>query len=304
MSFIFSVLLNRQPLPAAFAIIYLQKGAKAVKIYIDVLIVTNTLLTSLLLKCISCLLHTKITGRRGAIASIIGGAASLLALMIPENRFEALILTVIKLIVSAIIPAIAFKAKKAQDLLKLFFMYLSASIVFAGVCVLIWKTGSARVIYINALTVYFDLSLGVLALSATGSYLLLWGFELIQRKNAFTHKSYHLLIKIENLELLIPAVADTGNTLSDFFSGLPVVIICSDELYDHFELDREEALFDKGFHLIPYKTINGDGVLSVTTNATLTLIDNDKNHKAIEAAAGITLSSGPSRAIFNPCLAV
>lgn len=275
------------------------------KIYIDVLIITNIILNALFIKCISRLTHSKISGKRAGAASVFGGAGALIALLIPESRIEALLLTAARLIISLITVRLAFKIKKAEELLKYFFMYIAANFMFAGLCIILWKNGSSGIIYINALTVYIDIPLPWLLGAAVVTYLLLGIYEYLQRKSFSPSKRYRIIIKIENLEYCLPAVADTGNTLTDIFSGLPVVIICCNELYYHFSLDCEEIALGAGFHLIPYSTIHGDGTLNVTRNAAVRLIDSDRQEKELECCIAITKSTGQGeRAIFNPSLAL
>lgn len=56
------------------------------KIYIDVLVITNALISLIYLQCISRIVHQKIPALREAAACTFGGAGSLIA-MIHTNSF-------------------------------------------------------------------------------------------------------------------------------------------------------------------------------------------------------------------------
>ena len=282
-----------------------KEGAKGLKIYLDVLIITNICLTAVFIECTARLTHIRLSRKRSVISSLIGGISALLAILQAESFAEGVILSVIKLLSVLIIVLIAFNAKKADELIKYSFLYICSNLLFAGLCMLLWRFGSSRIILINTLTVYLDISLIKLMTAATVTYIAMTAYEYIQRKSFSPSKRYHILLKIENLEYYLPAIADTGNSLTDVFTGKSVVIIACDELYYHFELDREEIALETGFHCVPYSTINGEGLINVTDNASVIIIDNNNKQKPIDCAVGIIACSGSSsRAIFSPSLIV
>ncbi|MBQ6675691.1 MAG: sigma-E processing peptidase SpoIIGA [Ruminococcus sp.] len=273
------------------------------KIYIDVLIVTNILLNMIFIECTARLTHTKLSKKRTAAASLIGGISSLLVVLSAENMAEGVLLTALKLASIYMIILVSFGARDMRASIKYFFIYIVVNAVFIGVCILFWRFGSGRVVYFNTLTVYLDISLIKLMTGATVTYIALALYEYMQRKSFDINKSFHILIRMENLEYYLPAIADTGNSLTDAFTGKPVIIIISDELYYHFELDREEIALKTGFHCIPYSTINGDSIINVTDNARVTIIDSAMKQKSIDCAVGIlSCNKNKPRAIFNPSI--
>lgn len=275
------------------------------KIYLDVLIITNICLTAIFIECTARLTHVKLDKKRAVISSLLGGISSLLAVLQAESTFEGVIISAVKLFSIIIIVLISFNTKSPDKLIKYFFLYICSNLFFIGLCILLWRTGKGKVIYIKTLTVYLDISLMKLMLGATSTYIIITAYEYIQRKSFSPSKRYHVLLKIGNLEYYLPAIADSGNSLTDVFTGKPVVIIASSELYYHFELDREEIAFEMGFHCIPYSTINGDGLINVTDNASVIIIDNEKNKKSIDCAVGIvSCSEKNNRAIFSPSLII
>ncbi|MBR1749697.1 MAG: sigma-E processing peptidase SpoIIGA [Ruminococcus sp.] len=275
------------------------------KIYLDILVITNICITLIFTLCLSKLTHIRIKRKDMILSSLIGGISSLLALLRPESSIEGLFLWILKLISIALIVMISLRPDDIEREIKYIFLYILANIIFGGICVLLWSTGSAKVIFVNTLTIYLDISLIKLIVATIVTYIILTLYEFLQRKSFDPNKKYRLLLRIDKLEYMLPAVADTGNSLTDAFTGKPVVIICCDELYYHFQLDREEIALRTGFHCIPYSTINGSGLINVTDKAYVEIIDNDKNKKDIDCAIGITVSnSKASRAVFSPSLII
>ena len=102
----------------------------------------------------------------------------------------------------------------------------------------------------------------------------------------------------------MPAVSDTGNLLTDNFSGEPVVIFKSRRLYEYFGLDSEQSYAVNGFHLIPFETVSGRGLIPVTLRGEVTIHSSDGTSKAVRCAVGILDSTGGERAIFDPKLLI
>ncbi|MBR6336355.1 MAG: sigma-E processing peptidase SpoIIGA [Ruminococcus sp.] len=271
------------------------------KIYIDVLIITNICLTAVFIECTARLIHIRPERLRAVIGSAVGGLSSLLAVLYAESFFEGVLLSLVKLLTIILTVYITFKAESVDKLIRYSFIYILVNLLFAGLCLLIWQTGRGRIILINNLTVYLDISLLKLMAASTVCYIALSIYEYIQRKCFRPSKRYHILLRIEKLEYYLPAIADTGNSLTDAFTGKPVVIVVSDELYYHFELDRAEIACEMGFHCIPYSTISGEGLINVTDRASVTVIESGSQQKSIDCAVGIISENGnKARAIFSP----
>ncbi len=282
-----------------------NEGGEGVKIYLDILIITNICLTAVFIECTSRLTHTKPSRKRVLAGSVIGGISSLLALLYAESFFEGVILALVKLSTIVLIVFVTFNIKEKINLIRYSFIYILANLFFAGICIMFWRVGKSRIIYINTLTIYIDISLLKLMTASTVTYIILCIYEYMQRKSLDPCKSYHILLKIQKLEYYLPAIADTGNNLTDAFTGKPVVVIVSNDLFYHFELDRAEIACEMGFHCIPYSTINGDGLINVTDRASVTIIDSSKNQKNIDCAVGIiSADNNRARAIFSPSLII
>ena len=70
------------------------------KIYLDVLIITNAVITIVYIKCISKITHYDVSRLRAGISSIIGGVASLLVIAQSDSFIKSALIAIIKIAVS------------------------------------------------------------------------------------------------------------------------------------------------------------------------------------------------------------
>ncbi len=273
------------------------------KIYLDVLIITNCIMTMIYLQCISRITHSKIKRSRIVISSLTGGFASLIVAVNAKNFIQSCAVTTVKLTLIGLIVFISFNIKKIKDLAKYIFLYFFIELIFAGISLLLWQITDSKIIYIKNYTVYFDISLVHLVIAAIIIYGIISVYEWLLRQKFSSSEKYKAAYSIGNYEIELPAIADSGNKLCDAFTGLPIVIFYSGELFEHFNLDNESSYPLGGFHITPYSTVSSDGVMPVTSKGTVTITDSKGNVKSLKCCIGIIHNQkNKSRAIFNPCL--
>jgi stage II sporulation protein GA (sporulation sigma-E factor processing peptidase) len=108
---------------------------------------------------------------------------------------------------------------------------------------------------------------------------------------------WYLSITYLGKSVTIKGLADTGNSLTDSFSGKPVVVCSKDSLRGIIDPDELASL--KGFRLIPFSTIGEGGLVVSFIPDSVTITDTTQNYsKSIDVLIGI--SGTCDRAIFNP----
>lgn len=275
------------------------------KIYIDVLVITNAAVTLMFILGLGKITHTALKKLRIAVSCIFGGLSSLLVIAEPQGFFQSLIVSSVKIICIIITILIAFKWRGLLSLVKYFLLYLTMNLLFAGCCFLLWEITGSRIIYIKNYTVYFDISLISIAVSTILAYAAITVYDIITTRCFRKDKAYKAKYTVGDYEITLPAVADTGNTLCDSFTGIPVIVFYCDELFEHFNLDYENYCTVNGFRLIPYSTINGSSLISVTSRGKVEILSEDNFSKEVRCYVGIVKSAdNKSRAIFNPNLLV
>ncbi|MGN1133137.1 MAG: sigma-E processing peptidase SpoIIGA [Oscillospiraceae bacterium] len=273
------------------------------KIYIDTLIITNAVIALIYIQCISKITHTTITRSRLLFSSVLGGISSLILLININGFLISSLITIFKIFIIAVITFVSFNYKKIKDALKYIFLYFFMDVIFSGICFMIWQSTGSKIIYVRNFTVYVNISLIQMIAAAILIYIIISVYEWLTRTKLSKAESYKVIYSIGNYSIEMKAIADSGNKLCDSFTGMPIVIFSSDELYNHYNLDNDNYYIQSGFRLTPYSTINGSGLIAVTSKGNVTIIDSKNNRKNVKCCIGITKSnSTKAKAIFNPSL--
>ncbi|MCD8096221.1 MAG: sigma-E processing peptidase SpoIIGA [Ruminococcus sp.] len=272
------------------------------KIYIDVLVITNAVITLIYIWCISKITHDDLPLKREIAAAAIGGIGSLLAAAQSNSFFTALLITLCKPAIVALIILTAFHPKKLLSFFKRILLYLMCELLMGGACYALVSVTKSPILCIKNYTVYFDISLLDIAICCGCVYLIITLFEAIQRRHAAYQKRYHARYKLGGFELSVPAIADTGNRLCDSFTGAPIVIFRSDKLYSQYNLSQPEQLAFYGFHPVPFETINGMGLIYVTSKGSITISSKDESKTAACCLGVMERGGGSEYAIFNPSI--
>lgn len=270
------------------------------KIYIDIVIITNTIITLICIETAARMINTKLSNRRLFLSSFIGGLTSLL-IAVPANEYStAVLITIIKILSYPMIALIAFKFKSIAKLIRNTLILFTENLAYMGIVLVLWEFSDTKLIYIRNYTVYFNISVMQITIAVVATYAALTVIEII-RKAAKSSDNYNAVYTCGNYKLCVRAVADTGNKLCDCFTRTPVVIIYCDDLYYYYGLDSPATLSSGKFRLLPFETINGGGLIPVTYSGELTIIDDNYSYSDLKCCIGIKRSCGKrARAIFNP----
>lgn len=264
-----------------------------IKLYVDVLFVTNLAVCIVLVSAAASFLHISVSVPRTFAAAAIGALSSLSVL---TGSMAAA--TVIKIMASVIVCAVAFNTASPRKLFKRIFAYLAAYMTFLAAVYIIWYiTGCGR-IYIIYGTVYFDVSIITLVFSCIACYTLVSVAERIYTEHIYNNTAYKLFFKINDKSYAFEALADTGNMARDHLSGTPVIVCVSDKMCSDWELAQT---LPRGFRLMPYSTVSGDSLMWLAKPQELRICDGKGNTKPLKATIGIVEGSS-EQAIFNPCL--
>lgn len=276
-------------------------------IYIDILLILNFYITYFLTVGVSCLLHRKIRLRRRILAAVVGALTSL-AIFLPSMPFLANLL--IKLVCSTVIVLSAWGFGDIKIFLGNTAVFFLINCLYAGVMLGLWLFVCPDGMMYNNGVSYFDLPLW-LALGATAAaYLIIRVIRRILDSKTALDKKYTLEIATDKGTVTLSATADSGNKLTDFFTGLPVIFcdldkcrdVCPDGVLQRLYQKESDLADIKGVRLIPCSTVSG-GTLAVCFKPERILIDDGQRKKEVEALAGFTESGlGGTEAIFNPAI--
>ncbi|MCL2018451.1 MAG: sigma-E processing peptidase SpoIIGA [Oscillospiraceae bacterium] len=267
-------------------------------IYIDTLIIINLYINFFIIRACGVFLHRKTSTIRCLFGTVIGGLSSLVILLPP---LPALAETGIKLLIGSVLILIIFELHGFKELIKNVLVFFVINVLFAGVMLFLSLFASPRGMIYNNSTVYFDISFMALLIFTAAAYFVIRALRYFLDVKFNAEKIYRITFYYGGEIRDLKGFADSGNTLTDFFTGLPVIvcdkIVCTD-LFPDLTFDSFENV--KGLRLLPYSTINGSGIIPVFKPDSVTI-----NKKEVAALIGISKESfnkSEINAIFNPKL--
>lgn len=218
-------------------------------IYVDVLIFTNILINYFILSAVKKFLHIKVKTIRIIFASLFGAVCSL-AVFLP--LFNTPVSMVIRLFVAVGMVFIGFEFKDFRAFLRNVTCTFVFSVIFCGIMILFYEIIKPSHMAIINDIVYFDIS-PVLLICVT---LVIYLVVIIISRTVYkddVNTTVDLKIRINNNEYECIGKIDTGNTVTEPFSGAPVIIT------------EQSVIGDKGFsatRLVPYKTLGNEGLMN------------------------------------------
>ncbi len=255
-------------------------------IYIDVLIVLNIYVNYFLLKTTAKITSSPLKTARCIFASFYGSLFSLLILA-PELPF-AVTLT-IKLISAVTIVAVAFGIHGKSRIIKNTVAFFSANFIFAGAIYAVYSWLKPQFMHFSNSYFYIDFSLLLLVISTAVLYFIVCIFKRFSDISPEFADCYKIIIRYKDKIFTYDGLADTGNSLTDFFSGKPV-IICGKNNFDGCKIK---------FRLIPYSTISENSLIPVFSPDEIVIVNKiTEDKKTVDAVIGLVENNG--KAIFNP----
>lgn len=166
------------------------------------------------------------------------------------------------------------------------------------------STLKSDIISTNNSYIYADFSITFLVISTTVCYGILCIVRYLIDKNTGASGDWLLKITYKGKSIVLKGLADTGNALTDTFTGKPVIICSQDSLKSLIEIPNiEEINTLKGFRLIPFSTIDKGGLIASFKPDNVMIVNNLNGHsKSVNVLIGI--SGNSEQGIFNPKILV
>ncbi len=233
-------------------------------IYADVLVVINFYVTYFLLLAATLISGERLRRIRLLFSSFFGGFYSLFILVDFESKAAELAVRLGAVLLPVLI---AFGVKNLAVLVRAFVSYLVCSFVFAGLMFALWYFVCPSGMYFNGTAVYFDIDILTLAIFTVICYGFLRAFDFFFRKRAPVNTVFYCTVKLKDESFTLRAFLDTGNSLSDSFTGKPVIIVCKECLPS--SVSGGELPENQRF--IFCKTLSGKGMLPAFTPESVSL---------------------------------
>ena len=227
-------------------------------VYADILFIVNLYIDAMLLSAVRRFLRLPITAPRWLLASALGGCFGLTALL-PQLR--GLPLFLLGLLEAFLLVCAAFAPKPWFSLLKAAFLLLLFGAALSGLLGLLQNFLPLSGMVLRNGTVYFDISPLLLVLLTCAAYGVLYLFDRLFQKREPDVLFSTVTLALGGKSTQIPAKTDTGMTLREPFSGLPVILVERNAVNDLLPPDFGTANGSVPFRLIPFSSVGGAGVL-------------------------------------------
>ncbi len=235
-------------------------------IYADVLVIINLYVTYFLLLCASFISHEKPRRARLVLSSFFGGFYSLLILIPDENSFLDFL---IKVGAAVLPPLIAYGYRSRKTFLRLCISYLACNFVFAGLMFVLWYFVCPAGMLYDGAFVYFDIDVLTLVVFTVVCYGFMRAFDFIFKSRAPVNTIFYCRVSLKGKQYSLKAFLDTGNSLSDPFSGKPVIIACREPFASVFDFDNPIA--GEGLRFVLCNTVSGKSLLPAASPDSVTV---------------------------------
>jgi len=270
-------------------------------IYVDVLIILNIYVNYLLLKTTAKITRNVSRFSRIMVASVYG---SLYSLIILAPGLTTSLNLIIKSIAAITVVIIAFGIISLKHVIVNSIVFFAVNFIFAGSIYAVYSWFKPEFMHYNNSYFYIDFSLIILLVTTAVVYYAVSIMRIIYDKIPECSERYSIVIRYKGKSAVLKGLADTGNSLIDFFSGSPVIVCSADgicSLIGGFINDDFTKKLPKGFRFIPCSTIVKDDILPVFRPDEVIIYDTENGkRKNVDAVIGI--ASDCNKAIFNPKL--
>lgn len=242
-------------------------------IYVDVLVVLNTVVTFIMLLTTASLTGVKNSVGRLLLGAVTGGAFSLI-LLAPEMSVPYVILT--KAAMAAALVGISFKMTDIKRFFVCIALFLGTNLFYAGVMYGIDCLFSPRFISTRNGFSYFNIgSTGVIVLCSL-VYLCVRLIRKYVFPNGRTPRIYEVEISLGEKTASTKALLDSGNSVKDMYCSDVIIIdgivaenltSCGSESFNATDAEKLEGLRKKGIavRLLPVEVLGDKKILVAFT---------------------------------------
>lgn len=220
-------------------------------VYVDTLLCVNLFIDYIILYAIRKYLRINSKSARMIIGSVVG-AVSVLGVFLPF--YTRLFSVFYKLITAMVTVFCAFGKAKIKTFLIRTVAFLGVSIGFSGIVTLVCLTIKPKGIVVWGDAVYFDISPIMLIVCTLIAFISLSIFEKLKEKIRPRTRIHRITVYCEDSTATFDSLVDTGCSLKEPFSGLPV-IVAEKELIGTNKLNEERM------RIVPFKTLSGEGMI-------------------------------------------
>ncbi len=222
----------------------------------------------------------------------------------------------IKIILGIILVLISFPWQGKGVFIKTALLFIAVNFLFAGIMMALWFFVAPVDMYYRNGVVYFNISALTLAISTIAAYFIVRLISWILDRRISHGSICHIVISLSGKEVLLNAFQDSGNKLSDPFSGTPVVIcqysaiesLLPQSLHSYFsgkgELPAISGEWARRIRVVPYHVVGDNGMMRCFYPDQFQVVSgtHTEEYKVLIGVSQENLSGGEYAALFNAAL--
>ena len=233
-------------------------------IYVDVLVIVNFIVNYFLLITLSVLCSLKKDRRKIIVGALVGALFSLSLVFDIKNHIFSFLL---RIFLPFAMTFLSFPTRSIKNyLINTFFMFL-ISFAFGGIMFFLITCFSPKGMSCFNGFFYFDIDPFTLFTLTVICYFSLSICKRIFADKKPSEEIYRVLIERKGKFVSLDGLWDSGNKLTEPFSGIPAAVCNIESIKSLFNKEEYENLLKdsffcpEGFKIIPYKSIGKTGIL-------------------------------------------
>lgn len=227
-------------------------------IYADILLIINLAVDYLVLFGTARLSGTEFVRLKGLLAAVLGAVYSL-CVIFPISDTA---LWISRIAVSAVMIFICFRKRRFTEFLWLLVIFYICSFVFSGFMLIIGIATQPEAFMLKNGVVYFNLSAWEIIIAACAAFAVT---ELLRRFFRRGEAEGNCIARVYHGGkcAVINGFVDTGNSLTEPISGIPVAVCRLEDIGRIFDEEMLFAIKEKslstehGIRLVPCSTVSG-----------------------------------------------
>jgi stage II sporulation protein GA (sporulation sigma-E factor processing peptidase) len=194
-------------------------------VYPDIIFLLNLVMNYLILLLTAKLSKNKTSSLRMFLGSIIGAIYAVFLILCPSLEFYYTVSA--KILLSLLIVAVTFSPKKVTSFIKNLAIFYFSTFIFGGAAfAFLYFNQSGGFVKNGIVYVFWKSTIAEIILSIlTVGIIIKIFWEVIQNKLIKEKLLIPLMISFEKKTIYISALVDTGNSLHDPLTNMPVVIV-------------------------------------------------------------------------------
>ena len=195
------------------------------EVFLDVIILENIVMNYLILLTTSKFIRSKTSNFRLLVGAIIGAAYVVLMVVLPGIKVFYTVFA--RILLSFVIVAVAFTPKKFMAFFKTLAIFYVCTFIFAGAAfAFLYFNQNGGFVRNGIIYVFWQSKWTVLFLSIVMVIIIVRIFwDILQYRVVKEKLLKQLKIAFENKAIELSALVDTGNSLHDPLTNMPVVVV-------------------------------------------------------------------------------